>query len=188
MSDLIKENTTESVITMAQLRFITLLGLLFIATIFLSTLQPIIAQDVTRPNIYGWGMEGEPELGNGFDVWANVTDDEIVNDDDPNIRNVTVRVLGPNMTFIGLMTHNGTFYTGSVPTFPNEGTFNVRVKAYDMANNSRTSSNIDVVFDSNPTPTIPQTVTMPIVVSTSITLIAFVAVIAVMYDRRKGSI
>jgi hypothetical protein len=195
MNELIKENATDSVIAMARLRTFTFLGLLFVAVLFLSSFQYVIAsdsgfilsQDVTRPDIFGWGIEGEPELGNGFDVWANVTDDTIMNDDDPGLRNVTVQVIGPNMSLDGLLTHNGTFYTGSVPAFPNDGEFWVRIRAYDLANNTRTSGFVIIEYLSDPIPTIDPAVTMPIVVGSSLGLMVIVVGLAWVYDKRKSA-
>jgi hypothetical protein len=167
-------------ITMARPQTMTLFALA-IAVIFLfSFTQPVTAADTRPPNVYGWGFEGQPELGQGFGVWANVTDDET------GVRNVTVEVFGPNMTLNSLMSFNGTYYIGSVPAFPNDGTFNVRIRAYDLANNTRTSAFRDIVYESNPPPTIPEDATLPIVVGSSIGFMAVVIVMALVYDRRKG--
>jgi hypothetical protein len=190
MSELIKENGTESMIDMVRLRMLTLLGLIFIGTLFLSAGQPIAALESgfslsQEADIHAWGIEGEPELGNGFDVWANVSVDSVLNDDDPGLRNVTVQVSGPNMTLNNLMTFNGTFYTGSVPAFPNDGTFSVRIRAYDLANASRNSAYIYIDYESDPLPVIDPTVTMPIVVGSSIGLMAVVIGLAIFYDRKK---
>ena len=195
MNELIKENATDSVIAMARLRTFTFLGLIFVAVLFFSSFQHVTArdsgfvlsQDVTRPDIFGWGIEGEPELGNGFDVWANVTDDTIMNDDDPGLRNVTVQVIGPNMSLDDLLTHNGTFYTGFVPAFPNDGEFWVRIHAYDLANNTRTSAFIRIEYVSDPIPTIDPVVTMPVVVGSSLGLMVIVVGLALVYDKRKGA-
>lgn len=194
MSELIKENTSESMITMARLRICTLLGLFFIASLFLSTAQQVTASESgfipgqTLPlSVYAWGIEGEPEFGNGFDVWANVSDDDVMNDDDPGVRNVTVQVTGPNMTLYNLLTHNGTYYSGSVPAFPNDGTFSVRIHAYNMDNETRTSTEVQIVFESDPTPTVDPSVTMPIVVGSSFGFMAVIAGIALVYDRKRVS-
>jgi len=195
MNELIKENATDSLIAMARIRTFTFLGLIFVAALFLSSVQHVTAsdsgfvlgQDVTRPDIFAWGIEGEPELGNGFDVWANVTDDGIMNDDDPGLRNVTVEVIGPNMSLNDLLTHNGTFYTASVPAFPNSGEFWVRIRAYDHANNTRVSAYTILEYESDPIPTIDPTVTMPIVVGSSLGLVVIVVGLALVYDKRKSA-
>jgi len=157
--------------------------------LLLSAVQPITAHDAgftpsQEADVYAWGIEGEPELGNGFDVWANVSVDAIMNDDDPALRNVTVQVSGPNMALNNLMTFNGTFYTGSVPAFPNDGTFRVRIRAYDLANVSRNSAYEDIVYESDPLPVIDPTVTMPIVVGSSIGFMTVVVGLAIYYDKR----
>ncbi len=166
---------------MAHQRIVTLLGLFFVATLFLCSTQPVTALS----NVYGWGIEGNPELGLGFNVWANVTDDAVLNDDDPGVKNVTVRVTGPNMTINNLMTFNGTFYTGSVPAFPNDGTFNVYIIAYNMTDHARTSSNVQITFESDPGPVLDPNVTMPIVVGSSLVLMVVVIGLARVYDGRR---
>ena len=149
------------------------------AMFFFSLVRSTVAADTTPPNIWAWGLEGQPELGQGFDVWANVTDEET------GLRNVTVQAYGPNMTLNNLMTYNGTYYTGSVPAFPNPGTFYVKIRAYDLANNTRTSAVREVVFEANTTPTIPEDATLPAVVGSSIAVMAMVIVLAMVYDRRR---
>lgn len=184
MSELIKENTTESMIAMVRLRTTTLFNLALMTVLFLSTLQNTAAflpsQDTLGPSIYGWGTEGEPELGQGFDVWANVSDE------DSGVRNVTVEVTGPNMTLSDLMPFNGTLYSGSVPAFPNSGEFRVRVRAYDIANNTQTSYRITIVYEAEAGPAFDPTVTMPAVVLSSVGLMIGVTVLALIYDRRRG--
>jgi hypothetical protein len=181
MSELIKGNTTDYKITMTRRRTLSFLGLFFVAAVLLSSSSPVTA----LANVYDWGIEGEVELGQGFDVWANVTNDEINNDDDPGIKNVTIRVIGPNMSHFGLMSHNGTYYTGSVPAFPNGGTFNVYLIAYNQTDHPRISSNVYVVYDPEAPEPIDPTVTMPIVIGSSVALMIVVAALALMYDKRK---
>ncbi len=184
MSELIKENSTESLIAMTRLRTFTLLGLVLTGLLLFSTVHHVTANEssfvLSQPDVWAWGIEGEPELGNGFDVWANVTDDG------PGIRNVTVRVNGPNMTLSNLMTFNGTFYTASIPAFPNDGTFNVVLRAYDMTNASRTSYDVNIIFVADPVPYVDPAVTMPIVVGSSLGLMAVVFGVAMFYDRKRG--
>ena len=107
---------------MVRLRSLTLFG---IAITFLLVLSSVSHVTAAAPDIWAWGIEGEPELGLGFDVWANVSDVDM------DLKNVTVEVVGPNMSLNNLLTYNGTFHTGSVPTFPNDGEFRVRIIAYD---------------------------------------------------------
>jgi hypothetical protein len=170
-----------------------LLGLFFMSTLFVSFVHPVTAynsgfalsQDAT---VHAWGIEGEPELGNGFDVWANVSVDAVLNDDDPGLRNVTVQVSGPNMTLNNLMTFNGTFYTGSVPAFPNDGTFSVRIRAFDLANESRNSAYQFIEYEGELVIPIDPTVTMPFVVGGSIGLMVVVIGLALRYDKRRNPI
>jgi hypothetical protein len=72
---------------MARLRLLPVFGILLVLALSLSTVQAgqhfalvetgfSVSQDTGDPDIYHWGIEGEPELGQGFDVWANVTDEE----------------------------------------------------------------------------------------------------------------
>jgi hypothetical protein len=181
MSELIKGNATDYEITMTRLRTLSLLGLFFVATILLSSSSSVTA----LADIYDWGLEGDPELGQGFDVWANVTNDGINNDDDPGIKNVTIRVVGPNMSLFGLMTHNGTYYTGSVPAFPNGGTFNVYLIAYNQTDDPRISTNVYITYDPGAPDPVDPNITMPVVVGSSIALMVVVLVIGLVYDRRR---
>ncbi|MHA2178518.1 MAG: hypothetical protein ACXAAK_09220, partial [Candidatus Thorarchaeota archaeon] len=91
----------------------------------------------------------------------------------------------PNMTLNGLMTFNGTYYTTSVPAFPNDGTFNVFILAYDNANNSRTSTNVYIEFEANPVIPVDPNLSMPFVVVSSFGLIIVVIGFAFVYDRRQ---
>lgn len=189
MSELIKENSTESLIAMTRLRTFALLGLVLAGLLLLSTTQHVLAYesgfvlsqtDEIRPTVYDWGIIGEPELGDSFLVWANVTDDN------SGVRNVTVHVNGPNVTVHNLMTYNGSFYNAPVHPFPNSGTFNIYIRAYDMANNTRTSTDLQIVYDSDPVPPVDPNVTMPIVVGSSIGLMVAVFGLAMLYDRKRN--
>jgi hypothetical protein len=176
--------------TMDRLRHLTLFGILVVMALLISPVNAnyILSQDTTAPTVHAWGIEGDPEDGLGFDVWANVSDDDILNDDDPALRNVTVQVTGPNMTLNGLMTFNGTFYTGSVPAFPNDGTFSVRIRAFDLANNTRNSAYRHIEFEGEPVVPIDPNLSMPFVVSSSIGLIIVVLILARNYDKRRNPV
>ena len=176
MSELIKENTTGFLIAMSRLRLVSPLGIAIMLVLLLSAAQPT---EAASPNIWAWGLEGKPELGQGFGVWANVSDE------DSDLKNVTVEVIGPNMSINNPLTFNGTYYTGAVPAFPNSGEFSVRIWAHDNASNTRNSALIYVQYDENPEPPIDPFVTMPIVVVSSVSLMAIVIVIAFIYDRRN---
>ncbi|TET08808.1 MAG: hypothetical protein E3J86_09880 [Candidatus Thorarchaeota archaeon] len=191
MSELIKENKSEYMIDMARLRLFTILSIIFVAVLLSSSAQntnsmvivkPNYTLSQTSPDVWAWGIEGDPLLGQGFDVWANVTDT------DSDLRNVSVQVTGPNMTLNNLLTYNGTFYTGSVPAFPNDGLFNVLIRAYDLTNRSRTSYNVDFEYEENPIIPIDPNVSMPFVVGSSIGLVVLVIGFAMFYDRRKNPV
>ncbi len=177
MSELIKATTSKTVIAMGRLRPMTF----FVITItFILILSSAPFSEAVNPTIWAWGIEGEPELGQGFDVWANVTDADF------DLANVTVEVVGPNMSINNLLTFNGTFYVGSVPSFPNDGEFSVRIKAFDLAGGSRTSARIYIDFESNPVIPVDPLLTMPIVVSSSLGLMVVVVGLACIYDRKKS--
>jgi hypothetical protein len=188
MSGLIKENSTQFLIDMARLRLFTLLGFIFISVLLLSSVQttkafatvgPTYTLSQNQPDVWAWGIEGDPLMGLGFDVWANVTDE------DADLKNVSVQVNGPNMTLNSLMTFNGTLYTGAVPAFPNDGLFDVYILAYDTTNRSRTSSNVQYDFESDPVIPIDPNLTMPVVVISSIGLVAVVIGLAFVYDKKQ---
>ncbi|MFW9964778.1 MAG: hypothetical protein ACFFCX_14515 [Candidatus Sifarchaeia archaeon] len=189
MSELIKGKFSDGLMTMVRLRLfavllITIMTFCLLSTFHVSALSQtgfLISQDDNQPDIWAWGIEGEPELGFGFDVWANVTDQ------DDDLKNVSVQVLGPNMTYRNLLVYNGTFHTGAVPAFPNDGTFSVRIRAYDLENNTRTSYPVYIDFEANRTTAVDPSVTMPIVVGSSVGFIVLIVVLAIIYDRRTGS-
>jgi hypothetical protein len=89
------------------------------------------------------------------------------------------------MTVNNLMTFNGTYYTGSVGPFPNDGSFDVYIIAYNQTDHARVSYNVVIVYESDPLPTINPNVTMPVVVFSSLGLAVVVLVAARVYDRRR---
>ena len=184
MSELIKENTTESLIAMTRLRPFTLLGLVLSGLLLFSVAHQAIAINssfiLSSPDVWAWGITGEPELGDSFDVWADVTDD------DSDVRNVTLHVIGPNMTLHNAMTFNGSFYNAPVPAFPNSGTFNIYLTAYNMENESRISTNVMIDYDADPEPVIDPNITLPVVVGSSAGLMVLVMGFAMLYDRKRG--
>ena len=189
MNELIKENKSEHMIDMARLRLFTVLGIIFVSVLLPSSVQStkpmasvsssyVLSQNA--PDVWGWGIEGDPLLGQGFDVWANVSDRN------SDLRNVSVQVSGPNMTLNNLLTFNGTLYTGAVPAFSNDGLFNVYILAFDMTNGSRTSYNVFIDYEKDPIIPIDPTITMPFVVGSSIGLVVLVIWLAMFYDRKRN--
>ncbi|MFX1561493.1 MAG: hypothetical protein ACFFBL_12960 [Promethearchaeota archaeon] len=178
MSVLIKEISSGSVIVMVRPRSIAFLGMAIMSILLFSGVQPVAA---VAPDIWRWGIEGDPELGQGFDVWANVSDSDF------DLKNVTVEVVGPSMSLYNLLAFNGTFYTGTVPAFPNDGNFRVRILAYDFMNNSRSSYPRYIEYEENPEPPIDPTVTLPVVVGSSLGLVVVVVGLAMLYDKRMSA-
>lgn len=188
MNELIKENATEWMIDMTRLRLFTLFGIIFVSVLLFSPIQisesfdygrPTYTVSQNQPDVWAWGIEGDPLMGLGFDVWANVTDE------DADLKNVSIQVNGPNMTLNDLMNFNGTFYTGAVPAFPNDGTFNVYILAYDTTNRTRTSSNVLIEYESDPVIPVDPNISMPFVVGGSIGLMVLVICLSFVYDRKQ---
>jgi hypothetical protein len=143
----------------------------------------IVSQDVTRPTIWAWGIDGEAELQEPFSVWANVTD----NEGGSGIQNVTLVVNGPNATIREAMTYNSTseLYEENVPALPNDGVFRVALHAFDMENNSRSSYDVDITVTVDEPRPVDQSVTLPAVVGGSLAVAAIVFFVAYSYDKRR---
>lgn len=189
ISGLIKRNNMERRITMVRLHIktgliLTLLALFMIGTLLVtitSASEFVPSQDTTAPNIWEWNYSGRPNESEAFSVWANVTD----NEGGDGIRNVTINILGPNVTLHNLMIFNGTYYETDIDAFPNPGTFNMFVNAYDMNNNTRFGRHLIVIVEEDVEPPVDPLVTLPVVVLSSGILAVIVIGFALMYDRRQ---
>ena len=189
MSELIKRNKRDVLITMVRLRsptgvVVTFLAILLTGTLlisFTSASSYQISQDSTAPNIWDWDYTGRPNESEAFSVWANVTD----NDGGVGILNVTINITGPNVTVNDLMTYNGSFYEASVDAFPNPGEFRMHVSAMDLNNNTRDGRIVTIVIEEEVEPTVDPMLTMPIVVSTSSVLLVIVLMAAMFYDKKQ---
>ncbi|MBE0526499.1 MAG: hypothetical protein IH631_06120, partial [Candidatus Thorarchaeota archaeon] len=153
-------------------------GNLLVTTSTASDFLP--GQDTTEPNIWDWNYSGRPNESEAFSVWANVTD----NEGGDGIRNVTINILGPNVTVHDLMIYNGSLYEADIDAFPNPGTFDMFVKAYDLNNNTRLGRHITIIIEEDVAPPVDPILTQPLVVSSSIVLAVIVVLFALMYDRR----
>ena len=154
-------------------------GALLVATSSASQFTP--SQDTTQPSIWDWNYYGRANQSEPFTVWANVTD----NEGGDGIRNVTINILGPNVTVHDLMIFNGTYYEADIEAFPNPGTFDMSVVAYDLNNNTRLGRHITIIVEEDLPDPIDPIVTLPIVVASSGILAVSVFGISMIYDRRK---
>ncbi len=193
MSDLIKRKKRITVIAMVRLQHkigipLVLLSLFLTGSslVLLSTAGnfQISQVDTTPPNIWDWNYTGSPNQSEDFSVWANVTD----NDGGVGIRNVTINISGPNVTIRDAMIFNGTFYEADIEAFPNPGTFDMYVSAYDLNNNTRFGRHIDIVIEADNIQPPDPNQTLPLVVGSSGVLAAIVIMFALMYDRRQQEI
>ncbi|MHA1136140.1 MAG: hypothetical protein ACTSSE_06595 [Candidatus Thorarchaeota archaeon] len=179
----------ELMITMVRLNIKSGMILAFLALLMTGTLlvttssasEFVSSQDTTAPNIWEWNYSGRPNESEAFSVWANVTD----NEGGDGIRNVTINILGPNVTLHDLMIFNGTYYEADIDAFPNPGTFNMFVNAYDMNNNTRFGRHLTVIVEEDVEPPVDPLVTLPVVVLSSVILVVIVMGFALMYDRRQ---
>ena len=189
MSELIKRNERDVVITMVRLRtptgvVVTFLAILLTGTLLISFTSASsfqISQDSTAPNIWDWDYTGRPNESESFSVWANVTD----NDGGVGILNVTINISGPNVTVNDLMTYNGSFYEASVDAFPNPGEFRMHVSAMDLNNNTRDGRIVTIIIEEEVEPTVDPMLTLPIVVATSSALLVIVVMAAMLYDKKQ---
>lgn len=137
--------------------------------------------DTTPPNIWDWNYIGRPGELEAFSVWANVSD----NEGGVGILNVTINISGPNVTIHDLMNFNGTFYEADIEAFPNPGSFDMYVSAFDLNNNTRFGRHIDIVIEVDVSEPPDPNLTLPIVVGSTGVLAAIVIMFALMYDRRQ---
>jgi hypothetical protein len=146
--------------------------------LFGSLVLPATAQDTVRPEIYGWGIDGDIGEGPTFTVWANVSDS------DSGIQNVTVHIRQDGGdSVVNLMTFNSTFHTVTLPNVELNHTYLVWVESYDNAGNlaQSFSRNYDLMINTDIT--LDPSVTLPYVVSVSI--IALVMAIGLSYEYNK---
>ncbi|NWF96019.1 MAG: hypothetical protein HXY34_07725 [Candidatus Thorarchaeota archaeon] len=139
------------------------------------------AQDTLRPEISEWGLTGDAAGGLAFTTWANVTDVG-----GSGIRNVTLLITSSGgSSSQHSMAFNGTLFEVTVPPLQFNQTHELRIRAFDMANNSATSYARTV--DRRPTskPTVDPSATMPYVVTSSFVLSVLVSLVATLYHRRK---
>jgi len=131
------------------------------------------------PSIYDWGITGRANESVAFTVWANVTDD------DGDLANVSVHVIGPNTTIHELMPFNGTFYVTNLDALHDFGNYDITVSATDLANHTRTSYHIQVEIQDESIYTPDPNITMPFVVASSIITGIIICVAAFFYGQRR---
>ena len=192
MSELIKRNERDVLITMVRLRTTTGVAVAFLAILLSGTLLISVSsagnfkvsQDPIIPDIWVWGISGRPNQSEAFSVWANVT----AHVNDTGIRNVTINISGPNVTINDLMIFNGSYYEASLDAFPNPGEFRLYVSATGMNNLTRNGRIITIIIEEDAEPTVDPIRTLPIVIATSLLLVVIVIMVAMMYDRKQDEI
>jgi hypothetical protein len=134
-------------------------------------------EDTLRPEVSEWGLTGYHDQGGPFTAWANVSDN------DSGVKNVTL-VIDPFQDYHP-MTFNGSFYEVFVEPLQLNYTYSVWIVAFDNASNRAITfaRTIDLTIG-NFTP-IDQNVTMPVVVGSSLALMAVAISLAYVYDKRQ---
>lgn len=139
----------------------------------------LVLNDTLRPEISAWGLEGPVEQGLPFSAWANVSDTE------SGVRNVSLSVHGDNgQRSLYALGFNGSLYRADIPGLAVNATYSLYMIAFDMANNIATSYSRTADLTQRTTTAKDPTVTAPIVVGSSLALMAVVTVLAMVYDRR----
>ncbi|MBD3405153.1 MAG: hypothetical protein GF411_03340 [Candidatus Lokiarchaeota archaeon] len=144
------------------------------------------SQDTQPPTIYSWNISGE--VTEEFTVYCLVIDEG-----DSGIKNVSLQVNPDNGTIRSYeLGHNGTksgdafYYDGSIPALEYGDVYDLRIIAYDNAENLRES--YKRTFDLSVLPTtIDSTYTMPVVVIGSSIVLGVVVVVAYLYDQKQIS-
>lgn len=135
--------------------------------------------DTLRPTIEEWNISESAHDGEVFDVWARVIDESGVR----NVSLIISRSYYPDTSIP--MTDNGTYFVASVLALTVNYTYSLQIQAFDMVNNSATSyrRTVDLtLLYANP---FDESVTMPIVVGSALSLIAVVIGIAYIVHQRK---
>jgi hypothetical protein len=148
----------------------------------LSSSYSLAVNDTLRPEISGWGLEGPVAQGLSFSAWANVTDSE------SGVRNVSLSVLnntGYRSQYV--LGFNGSLYRASIAGLALNAIYTLTVIAFDVANNSATSYQRTVDLRPTASATIDESATAPIVIGSSLVLMGVVAVLATIYDRKRGA-
>lgn len=146
-----------------------------------STRHHILAQDTTWPIISYWNISPSVYRGEPFEVSAYVWDA------DSGVDNVTVHILNStHFEWVYELNYNGSHYVATIPALPIGDVYRLHIKAFDKAGNSVTSYIKTVNLLDTRTP-IPEDITLPVVVGSSLVFMAIVIVLAVAYSRRHPS-
>lgn len=192
MDALIRDDDRHMSIGMVRKRLLVLLCAAFLVLVSLPIATSNATPETTNgftpgqtylaPNIWGWGIIGNPGRFEPFLVWANVS----ANPDGTDIKNVTLKIDGPNAAIRDSMNYNSTsnLYERLADPLPNDGVFRVVVVAYDVENRSRTSYDRTITAEANPEPSIDPSITFPYVVGGSLGLAGAVFFLAHLYDKR----
>ncbi|MFW9921456.1 MAG: hypothetical protein ACFFED_17790 [Candidatus Thorarchaeota archaeon] len=147
-----------------------------------SNLIHSLSQDITRPEIYGWGIDGSVNTVDSFTVWANVTDTN------SGILNVTavIRVdANVSSTTRTLMPFNGTFFSKTFSALEINHTYSIWVEAYDMELNLAQSYNRQFDLHVYPSTGIDPNVTLPFVLTGSLVTFLVAVLLAREYQKRN---
>jgi hypothetical protein len=130
------------------------------------------------PTINDWGIQGRPNQSEPFTAWANVTDD------DGDLANVSVHVIGPNMTLHQLMSFNSSLYVTDLDALTEVGVYDLYVTATDLANNTRYGRHLHVEIEPEYTGPPDPGIIMPYVVSLSLSAGVLVLIVAYLYGQK----
>ncbi|MFW9846694.1 MAG: hypothetical protein ACFFD6_08100, partial [Candidatus Thorarchaeota archaeon] len=133
-----------------------------------------------RPEISEWGLEGNYSEGDNYTVWADVFDGQ------SGVENVSASVTNPlSRETMYLMSFNGTVWRVAVPGFNRNGTWRIRVVAYDWAMNVAQTYQEIIEYSSIGPGTFDPTITMPYVVLASAVTMVIAIALATLYDRKQ---
>ncbi len=154
---------------------------LFLVLIVVNFEVLAMAEDTLRPEISAWGYTGNAAGGEPFQVWANVSDYE------SGVRNVSLVVRSDvGNTSVFPLDYNGSLYVATIPPLAADHTYTLNIRAFDMANNSAVSYSYTVDRRPRTTQIVDPNKTAPVVIASSIVLMALVIISACIYDRRHN--
>ncbi len=139
-----------------------------------------LAQDTLRPTIEYWNISVSVYQGLDFEVSAYIWDSE------SGVENATLHIRNStSFEWIYEMIFNGSHYVTAVPALQPGDVYRLQILAFDKAGNSATSY-VRTIDLSQTTTSIPEWATFPIVVSSSLTFMLVIIIIAWIIKKRQS--
>ncbi len=137
--------------------------------------------DTLRPEFFAWDITRPVIINQSFVVWANISETG------SGIENASVLVTRNNYEASHLMKYNGTLWVTTIPALQLNASFEVYIVAFDWALNRAESFSVTIDLRPGEPPPLDPWVTAPIVVIGTGSVLIVVLIVAIIYDKRRGS-